>query len=255
MTLVQIVLATLAGGLLSVALAALLGLTWLPRFADRMVAYAVGLMLATAFMGLLPEAIHLGLEAEQSGLVLLGGLLAFFLLEKLALWRHDHAQGGHASVAHAIDSAAKPQVSLIVLGDGLHNAVDGVLIAAAFLSEPALGWGTAVAVLAHEIPQELGDFMVLLSAGVTRGRALALNALSGAAMVVGGVLGHAALQNAKAALPYVLVLSAASFVYIAIADLIPELHRRRGPRDVLAQAALLIGGLVTVQGLHHMAGH
>lgn len=185
MILAQILAATVAGGILSAALAALLGLTWLPRFADRMVAFAVGVMLAIAFTELIPESMHRGLDPEEAGLVLLGGLLAFFLLEKLALWRHDHTHEGHAHGRTGADGRGKPQVGLIVLGDGLHNAVDGVLIAAAFLTEPALGWATALAVLAHEIPQEIGDFMVLLDAGVPRQRALALNALSGAAMVAG----------------------------------------------------------------------
>lgn len=251
MTLFHILLATLAGGLLSVLLAALLALTWLPRFADRMVAFAVGVMLATAFTELLPESLHLGLDPKESGMVLLGGLLAFFLLEKAALWRHDHSHGPGAP-AH---SPEKPQVGLIVLGDGLHNFVDGVLLAAAFLTDPALGWTTAAAILAHEIPQEIGDFMVLLGAGVARRRALLLNALSGAAMVAGGLLGYVALQDAQSAVPYVLVVSAASFIYIAIADLVPELHRHRGPRDALTQAALLIAGLATVMAVHHFIGH
>lgn len=255
MVLAQILMATLAGGILSVVLAALLGLTWLPRFADRMVAFAVGVMLAIAFTELIPESMHLGLDPEQAGSVLLGGLLAFFLLEKLALWRHDHGHEGHTHGAHSSSQAARPQVGMIVLGDGLHNAVDGVLIAAAFLTDPALGWATALAVLAHEIPQEIGDFMVLLDAGVTRARAIALNALSGAATVAGGVLGYFALQSAQAAVPYVLVVSAASFIYIAVADLVPELHRRRRPRDAFAQVALLAAGVATVLGSHELLAH
>jgi zinc and cadmium transporter len=258
MILAQIVMATLVGGILSVVLAALVGLTWLPRFADRMVAFAVGVMLTIAFTELIPESINLGLDPQQAGLVLLGGLLAFFVLEKAALWRHDHKHGGdHGGHHEGLHGAArgKPQVGLVVLGDGLHNAVDGVLIAAAFLTDPALGWATALAVLTHEIPQEIGDFMVLLNAGTGRARALALNALSGAAMVAGGVLGFFALQSAQAAVPYVLLVSAASFIYISVADLIPELHRRRRVRDGLTQAALLAAGLATVVAMHEVFHH
>ena len=248
MTLSLIILATLLGGVLSVLLAATLALTWLPRFADRMVAYAVGVLLAFAFTSLLPEAMHLGLEPEQAGTWLLGGIVVFFLLEKAALWRHEHhhSQGLHVH---------PPQVSMIVLGDGLHNFVDGVLIAAAFLVDPALGWTTAIAILAHELPQEIGDFMVLLSAGVSKGRALFLNALSGGAMVLGGVAGYFALDGVQSAVPYVLVIAAASFIYIAVADLVPELHRHRRFRDAAAQLTLLGLGVATVHLVGIVAHH
>jgi zinc and cadmium transporter len=249
----QVLLATLAGGVLSVLLAALLSFTWLHRFADRMVAFAVGVMLATAFTGLLPEALHQGLDPEQAGLVLLAGLLVFFLLEKAALWRHEHHHGADHDGGGR--HRPRPQVGLIVLGDGLHNFVDGVLIAAAFLTDSALGWATALAVLAHEVPQEIGDFMVLLGAGVPRRRALALNALSGGAMVLGGVLGWLALRQLQAAVPFVIVLSAASFIYIAIADLVPELHRHRRPSDAAAQALLLAAGLAAVLLAHDLVPH
>lgn len=246
MTLLHILLATLAGGVLSVLLAATLALTWLPRFADRMVAYAVGVLLAFALTSLLPEALELGLEPLQAGQWLLGGIVVFFLLEKAALWRHEHGDEDHAH---------PPQVTMIVLGDGLHNFVDGVLIAAAFLADPTLGWVTAVAILAHELPQEIGDFMILLNAGLSKTRALVLNALSGGAMVLGGVAGYFALDRAQAAVPYALVLAAASFIYIAVADLVPELHRHRGTRDAGAQFLLLGAGIATVwlmsTFLHH----
>jgi len=252
MTLLHILLATFAGGILSVLLAATLALTWLPRFADRMVAFAVGVLLAFAFTGLLPEATHLGLAAEQVGQLVLLGIVAFFLLEKAALWRHDHAH------AHAVAQGRKPhppQVPMIVLGDGLHNFVDGVLIAAAFMVDVRLGWVTTLAVLAHELPQEIGDFMVLLAAGLSRRRALALNALSGAAMILGGVLGYLALASAQAAIPYVIVIAAASFIYIAIADLVPELHRRRRFADAAAQLALLLAGVAVVYLINHVMPH
>lgn len=236
MTLTWIILATLAGGVLSVVLAASLALTVLARFADKMVAFAVGVLLAFALTDILPEAIHLGLDAEHAGWWLLAGLTGFFMLEKLTLWRHDHATAaGHNST--------QPQVPMIVIGDALHNFVDGVLIAAAFLTDVKLGWVAALAVMAHEIPQEISDFMVLLDAGVSRRQALALNALSGAAMTLGGVLGWIALDHAQAAIPVILVLAASSFIYIAIADLIPELHRHRTPKDSLLQLGLLLAGV------------
>jgi zinc and cadmium transporter len=251
MTLLFIILATLLGGVISVVLAGGVALTWLPRFADRMLAYAVGVLLAFALTDLLPEAVELGLDPGQAGQILLAAIMAFFLLEKAALWRHDHQHGHHGAPlgSHADHGHGghPPQVTMIVLGDGLHNFVDGVLIAAAFLTDPVLGWSTAVAVLAHELPQEIGDFMVLLGAGLSRGRALFLNALSGGGMVLGGVAGYFAMADAQAAVPYVLVTAAASFIYIAVADLVPELHRHRRLADAASQFLLLLAGVGTVQ--------
>lgn len=250
MILVSILAATLFGGIASVLLAATLALTWLPRFADRMLAYAVGVLLAFAFTSLLPEALHLGLEPEQAGQWLLAALVAFFLLEKAALWRHDHQHDDAGSVA-----PHRPQVTMIVLGDGLHNFVDGVLIAAAFLADPALGWVTALAIMAHELPQEIGDFMILLNAGVTKTRALILNALSGGTMVLGGVAGYVALDGVQSAVPYALVVAAASFVYIAVADLVPELHRHRRIKDASAQLLLMLAGVGTVYSIGLIVPH
>lgn len=236
MTLLQIILATLIGGVFSVLLAATVALTFLARFANRMVAFAVGVLLGFALTDILPEAVHLGLDITEAGWVLVGGIMSFFLLEKLALWRHDHATAlGHTNY--------KPQVAMIVIGDGMHNFVDGILLAAAFLTDWKLGWAAAIAITAHEIPQEISDFMVLLNAGVAKRKALLLNALSGAAMTLGGVIGWLSLSNAHAAIPYVLTLAASSFIYIAIADLVPELHHERKPRDMFFQLALMALGL------------
>lgn len=132
---------------------------------------------------------------------------------------------------------------MIIIGDGMHNFVDGVLIAAAFLTDWKLGWATAIAVTAHEIPQEISDFMVLLDGGLSKSRALFLNALSGAAMTLGGVLGWLTLEHARDAIPYALTLAAASFIYIAVADLVPELQQRRQLRDTVLQLGLMSLGV------------
>ena len=239
MTLLQIILATLVGGVLSVLLASLVALTFLARFANRMVAFAVGVLLGFALTDILPEAVNLGLDITQAGWILIAGIMGFFLLEKLALWRHDHA-------THLGKTQHKPQVTMIVIGDGMHNFVDGVLLAATFLTDWKLGWAAAIAIIAHEIPQEISDFMVLLDAGVSKRKALILNALSGAAMTLGGVIGWLSLSNAHAAIPYILVLAAASFIYIAVADLVPELHHHRKPRDMALQLSLMAAGLGVV---------
>jgi zinc and cadmium transporter len=248
MTLMQIILATLLGGVFSVFLAATVALTFLAKFANRMVAFAVGVLLGFAMTDLLPEAVHLGLDITALGWVLVVGIMGFFLLEKLALWRHDHA----TSLGHTQD---KPIVAMIIIGDSMHNFVDGILLAAAFLTDWKLGWAAAIAITAHEIPQEISDFMVLLDAGVKKGRALFLNAISGAAMTVGGILGWLSLSNAQAAIPYVLVTAAASFIYIAVADLVPELHHHRTPRDMFFQLSLMTLGLSVVsiaKALEHL---
>ncbi len=248
MTLFQIIIATLVGGVFSVFLAATVALTFLAKFANRMVAFAVGVLLGFALTDFLPEAVHLGLEITELGWVLIVGIMGFFLLEKLALWRHDHA----TSLGHTQE---KPIVAMIIIGDSMHNFVDGILLAAAFLTDWKLGWAAAIAITAHEIPQEISDFMVLLDAGVKKSRALLLNALSGAAMTVGGVVGWLSLSNAQAAIPYVLTLAAASFIYIAVADLVPELHHHRTPRDMFFQLSLMALGLSVVsiaKALEHL---
>ncbi len=258
MILFDILLATFVGGVLSVLLAATLALTWLPRFADRMVAFAVGVMLTFAFTRMLPEAIELGVPADLVGQITLAGIIVFFLLEKAAIWRHSHGdvpvQCDNPSHHHA-HSHHKSRTALIVLGDGLHNFVDGILVAAAFLADPHLGWATLGAVLAHELPQEIGDFMVLLSTGMSKTRALALNALSGATMILGGLLGYFALANLQAAVPYVLVVAASSFIYIAIADLVPELHHHRRFKDAVGQLLLMLAGVAIVYLITGLGPH
>ena len=228
--------------MLSVAAAALLSLTVLARWAPRLVSFSVGVLLAAAFLDILPQAAQL-LPFREVGATVLAGIFLFFALEKTALWRHDHTH-------HGATDAPSPIGLMIVLGDGLHNFVDGMLIAAAFLHDPALGVATTTAVIAHEIPQEVGDFMVLLAAGYSRQRALLLNAVSGSMAVVGGLLGYVVLQGVQGAIPYLLALAAASFIYIAVADLVPALQIHRKPLDFAVQFALLGGGVGLVAWGH-----
>jgi len=229
--LAAIIAATFAGGVVSVALAASVSLPWLPRIADRALAFAAGALLAVAFTGAVPEALELGLEPDALGITLLLGLFGFFLLEQLFLRLHASSDGA-AGRRHA-------RVALVAAGDGLHNFVDGVLIAAAFLTDPVLGWTAALGVLAHELPQELADFIVLLDAGLSRGRALLVNAASGAATVVGGVAGYLLLEPLEAAVPVVIAVAAASFIYLALAGLVPAMQAKgeRAPIRVLLVAA------------------
>ena len=245
MTLGYILLATFMGGVVSVLLAAVVSLTALSRLANVLVSFSVGTMLAVALLDVLPE-VSQDMAVEQMGVWLLAGLFVFFALEKFTLWRHDHEEldPGHDAHHH-------PAGAMVMMGDTLHNFVDGVMIAAAFLQDTTLGIGTALAVLIHEIPQEVGDFMVLLHAGYTRKRALWLNALSSLMSVVGGLIGYFAFKAAQPALPYVLAFAAAGFLYIAVADLIPNLHRRFAIKDALSQVALIAIGVAIVT----FAGH
>jgi zinc and cadmium transporter len=245
MTLAWIVAATAAGGVLSVLLAATVSLGPLLRVSGWLVAFAVGVLLAAALVELIPEAAA-ALPAERVGLTVLAAILGFFALEKAALWRHAHAHG--EAPAGPAPQAVGP---LVVIGDGVHNFADGVLIAAAFLQDPALGVAAAVGVLAHEIPQEIGDFAVLLDAGYPRRQALWMNVASGSAAVAGGIVGYLALQQAERALPYALAVAAGSFLYIAVADLMPLLQRRLRPLDALLQLALILAGAAVVLAPGH----
>lgn len=225
----QIISMCLLGGLLSLFAAAFVMFGISKRWLPYAVSFSTGVLLATSMLHLLPEALGSGLTPDEAFPVLLAGILGFFALEKLALWRHAHnhrAQvasdldsGQGLSGHHPIDSGP---VSILI-GDGFHNFTDGILIAAAFLTDPALGWATTIAVIAHEIPQEAGDFAILLAAGWGHRRALFWNAVSSLASVFGGLAGYVALEHTQDWIPYIVIVAAASFLYIAIADLLPRL--------------------------------
>jgi zinc and cadmium transporter len=201
-----------------------------------LVSYAVGALLGASLLDILPTALE-RLPAREVFLVLLLGILLFFVLEKLVLWRHCHT---HDCEVH--DGAVLP----VVVGDGFHNFVDGAVIAAAAMTSLPLGITTAVAVTAHEIPQEVGDFAILLHAGYSRSKALMLNVLSALASIVGAIAAFVAFDTIPALLPYFLALSAASFLYVAMADLIPGLHRGRTDASSLRQILLIGAGVATM---------
>lgn len=213
------------------------------RLLPSLVSYAVGTLLGAAFLGMLPRALEGGNRRAVLSTTLLG-LVLFFTLEKWVLWRHCHQPECD------IHSSAGP---LILIGDAFHNFVDGFAIAAAFLVSIPLGISTSLAVIAHEIPQELGDFAILLESGYGRGQALVFNLLPSAATLPGALIAYLALSALSRIIPYVLAVSAASFIYIAAADLIPGLHREISPRSGLRQMVLLLAGIVTIL-LMQMAG-
>lgn len=255
MTLAYIVLITLAGGVLSVLIAAGLTVAVLGRLVRHLVSLSAGLLLGVALLHVLPEAFESGAGAHGLFLALLGGLMFFFLLEKAELYRHGHHHEGDGHHHHHdFDQQQAGRGGWAVLvGDGIHNFCDGIIIAAAFLADTRLGLVTATAVIAHEIPQEVGDYVVLLNAGLSRARALAYNAISGLAAVVGGVVGYFVVGPWEALFPYLLVVAASSFIYVAVADLLPQLQRRLPMRQTMAQIAWIGAGLAiafTMQALH-----
>lgn len=246
--LASILFATFASGLLSVLAAAFVTYGSLATLLPRMISLSAGVLLAAAMLHLLPEAFESGADLHALCWTLLAGLIGFFLLEKSALIRHSHhheADGHDHHHGHDKDEAG-PGGLLILVGDSIHNLADGVLIAAAFIAEPGIGWMTAAAIAAHEIPQEIGDFIVLRNAGYSRNRALLYNALSGMAGVLGGVLGYFWLDTVSHLLPYVLVLAASSFIYIALADLVPDMQKRRTVGESSIQVALLFAGIAVI---------
>ena len=257
MTLSYILLATFAGGLVSVLIAAALTVHVLGRLVKSLVSLSAGLLLGTALLLILPEAFEGAASPHPLFATLLLGLMFFFLLEKAELYRHAHHHEGddpHHDHHHGFDAeqAGRGGWSVLV-GDSIHNFCDGVIIAAAFLTDTHLGVVTAVAIIAHEIPQEVGDYVVLLNAGFSRARALLYNAISGMAAVLGGLVGYFIVGPWEALFPYLLVVAASSFIYVSVADLLPQLQRRLPLRDTLAQVAWIAGGLglaYLMQSLH-----
>ncbi|MCW5622893.1 MAG: ZIP family metal transporter [Burkholderiales bacterium] len=252
-----ILASSLLGGVLSISAAAVMAFRARSSAVPMLVSYSVGALLGAAFLGVLPHAMENMAQPAQLGISVLTGLLVFFVLEKLVLWRHHHAPQwgeqtdkddpihllhphGHEEHAHGRSG------TLIMVGDTVHNFVDGILIAAAFLADVRLGIVTALAIMAHEIPSEVSDFLILLHSGYSRRRALLINLLSSMAMVAGGLLGYLALAGVRTWIPSLLGFVAASMIYVAVADLIPGLHRRVDLRATVQQVLLIGLGIGTI---------
>lgn len=252
-TLALILLFTVLGGLLSVAFAGVFLLVPEGRRArvlPHLVSFATGTLLGAALLALVPDALESAGPgaAHTIGLALVGGIVGFFVLEKLVLWRHSHSEEYADHGAHHAHHEHREQASavLVIVGDSIHNALDGVIIGAAFLADTSLGVVTAVAVMTHEIPQEIGDFAVLLNSGMSRVRALLLNLFSSLTSVIGGLVAYFTLGPALRMLPYAIAVAAACFIYVAVADLIPGLHRRVSPRESVAQVILITLGITVI---------
>jgi zinc and cadmium transporter len=213
----------------------------------------VGAMLGAAFLDLLPHLFEETKNPGRTASFILLGLLVFFILEKLLIWRHHHhgeeGEDGHGH-GHAHDRGEARTGWMIIFGDSFHNFTDGVIIAGAFLADVRLGVVTSIAIIAHEIPQEIGDFLVLLHSGFGRAKALFWNAVSGLSAVLGGILAYFALSSVSGWIPEILAFAAASMIYVAVADLIPGLHRRTGARDSLIQVIFIALGIGSIWFIH-----
>ncbi len=269
MTLFLILLGTITAGVGSVWVAAVLGLGVLSRYTSHMLSLAAGALLATAFMHLLPEAFESAAGAHDLFAVFLAGVVFFFVLDKVELYHHGHEHGhgqeagrhdhGHHDHAHGSASAdtAAPRTGggwSVLAGDSVHAFGDGILIASAFMADWKLGLVTSLAVLAHEVPHHMGDLVVLLGSAGTRRAAIVKVSLAGTVTALGGVVGYAMVSQLDDYLPFFLVVASSSFVYVALADLIPQLQKRLNLTDTLAQLVWLligVGLVVTVSRLAH----
>jgi zinc and cadmium transporter len=265
MTLLAIVLGTLAAGIGSVWLAAWLSFGVISRYTQHMLSLAAGALLATAFLHLLPEAFESGTEPHVLFAVLLVGLVFFFLLDKAELWHHghehhhghhDHSQGHQQHVhSHVHGSAAGGWA--VLAGDSVHCFGDGILIASAFMADLQLGVLAALAVLAHEVPHHMGDLVVMRGSAGTRQAAIVKVSLAGAVTALGGAVGYVLVDALHDFLPFFLVVASSSFVYVALADLIPQLQRRLSAHETAAQVFWLAAGMALVVLVSHLAlsGH
>jgi zinc and cadmium transporter len=246
-TLSWIVLASFVGGVLSLLFAAVLALNMRTAWVSKLVSFAIGALLGAAFLSTLPEAFELSEEPAQVTLLVLIGILLFFILEKLVLWRHCHFEDCEAhdptAAVNTVSHDHGRSGMMIVIGDTFHNFVDGILIAAAFMVDVQLGIITSIAIIAHEIPQEAGDFIILLNSGYTRSKAFLLNLLSSFATLVGGVLAYFMLDALDFLVLPLLSLASASMIYVALSDLIPGLHKRPEIGATIQQVSLILLGI------------
>ena len=250
MTLLAIVAGTLGAGVGSVLLAALLARALLARFTQHLLSLAAGALLATAFMHLLPEAFESDITPQVLFMTLLAGLVFFFLLDKAVLWHHGHEHGEEHHHGHDHDHAHAPAGFAgswaVLAGDSVHAFGDGILVAAAFMTNISLGAAASVAVLAHEIPHHMGDLAVL-QRGFGQGRAALFKlCLAGGVTVIGGLLGFFLIDGHEAWLPFMLVIASSSYVYVALADLIPQLQKRLSAPATAMQILWLLAGIALV---------
>ena len=250
MNLLIIIAVCFFGSLLSLMLAYLFSKLKMVNYADYFVSFAVGTLLGAAFLEIIPHAYELSRDLHQISLIVLIGILVFFILEKLLVWRHCH--GSHCENHSPVVNHDVKKGSILIIGDCFHNFIDGILIASAFLVDTNLGLITALAIIVHEIPQEISNFSILINSGYSLSRTLLMNIITGCAMIIGAILAYFVLIDLEFLIPIILSFAASSMIYVAISDLIPSLHKKVEIKQTFQQTFSIFLGVLIIYFLHSL---
>jgi zinc and cadmium transporter len=250
MNLLIIIAVCFFGSVLSLMLAYLFSKLKMVNYADYFVSLAVGTLLGAAFLEIIPHAYELSGDLHQISLIVLIGILVFFILEKLLVWRHCH--GSHCENHSPVVNHDVKKGSILIIGDCFHNFIDGILIASAFIVDINLGLITALAIIVHEIPQEISNFSILINSGYSLSRTLMMNIITGCAMIIGAILAYFVLNDLEELIPIILSLAASSMIYVAISDLIPSLHKKVQIMQTLQQTCSILFGVLIIYFLHSL---
>jgi len=250
MNLLIIIAVCFFGSLLSLTLAFLFSKLKMVNYADYFVSFAVGTLLGAAFLEIIPHAYELSRDLHQISLIVLVGILVFFILEKLLVWRHCH--GSHCENHSPVVNHDVKKGSILIIGDCFHNFIDGILIASAFIVDINLGLITALAIIVHEIPQEISNFSILINSGYSLSRTLLMNVITGFAMIIGAILAYSVLNDLEFLIPIILAFAASSMIYVAISDLIPSLHKKVEIKQTFQQTFSILLGVLIIYFLHSL---
>ena len=250
MNLLIIIAVCFFGSLLSLMLAYLFSKLKMVNYADYFVSFAVGTLLGAAFLEIIPHAYELSKDLHQISLIVLIGILVFFILEKLLVWRHCH--GSHCENHSPVVNHDVKKGSILIIGDCFHNFIDGILIASAFIVDINLGLITALAIIVHEIPQEISNFSILINSGYSLSRTLLMNIVTGCAMILGAILAYFVLNDLEFLIPIILSFAASSMIYVAISDLIPSLHKKVEIKQTFQQTFSIFFGVLIIYFLHSL---
>ena len=250
MNLLIIIAVCFFGSLLSLTFAFLFSKLKMVNYADYFVSFAVGTLLGAAFLEIIPHAYELSRDLHQISLIVLVGILVFFILEKLLVWRHCH--GSHCENHSPVVNHDVKKGSILIIGDCFHNFIDGILIASAFIVDINLGLITALAIIVHEIPQEISNFSILINSGYSLSRTLLMNVITGFAMIIGAILAYFVLNDLEFLIPIILAFAASSMIYVAISDLIPSLHKKVEIKQTFQQTFSIFLGVLIIYFLHSL---
>ena len=250
MNLLIIIAVCFFGSFLSLMLAYLFSKLKMVNYADYFVSFAVGTLLGAAFLEIIPHAYELSRDLHQISLIVLIGILVFFILEKLLVWRHCH--GSHCENHSPVVNHDVKKGSILIIGDCFHNFIDGILIASAFIVDINLGLITALAIIVHEIPQEISNFSILINSGYSLSRTLLMNVITGFAMIIGAILAYFVLNDLEFLIPIILAFAASSMIYVAISDLIPSLHKKVEIKQTFQQTFSILLGVLIIYFLHSL---